>query len=743
MGKNDEIRIRRLIAMPHIVVVVLCWFLHAPAAAATLSDLAVPATPAPAPVPAACPSKCGDVEIPYPFGIGDECAWPGFTIKCNHSFSPPRPYTGTIEIKDISLEAGEMRVYTRVAHQCYNSSHHEEHVSTWLKLHGKSRLSRKRNEFTAIGCNTVAFLDGRKNGSYSTGCISTCASLKTAADDGEPCTGLGCCQVPSIPPNLSVLNISWGDGFDDDLVRADSPCSYAFVAEKGWYNFTRKDFSRAGSKRFGHRNGKNMVPTVLDWAIRKNGSCPSAAGSAAGQVAPACVSANSKCVNVTNGNGYLCKCSEGYAGNPYVTGNDGCTNINECELRKADPAKYEKLYPCYRGSRCIDTVGGYDCKCRFGLKGNGKTSDQGCRPMIPAPIVAILATVCAVIAFLALLFLQKIWRRRWFFDNNGGRLLEGMGITIFTEKELDSITKGKCTKIGQGAFGEVYKGTYKDQQVAVKYSIAKGATRTQNAFRWPKFFVPTKVPSSRARGQEFVDELRIQSLIRHVNVVRLIGCCLQTKVPMLVFEFIPQGSLEKKLHGFERHTLSLLNRLDIAIGSAEALSYMHSSGLQSVVHGDVKPANILLDDNLIPKVSDFGSSELALKMKHVCADMNYVDPVCIQTGKYCSMESDVYSYGVVLLELITRKKAKYDDGRSLPIEFVNRYKDNNERRKMYDQDMLSSTDALYPYCMECLDRMAAVAVRCLKNKVEKRPTMADVVKELKQLREQICTRVSS
>ncbi|BAT15322.1 Os11g0691650 [Oryza sativa Japonica Group] len=318
-----------------------------------------------------------------------------------------------------------------------------------------------------------------------------------------------------------------------------------------------------------------------------------------------------------------------------------------------------------------------------------------------------------------------------------------MGITIFTEKELDSITKGKCTKIGQGAFGEVYMGTYKDQQVAVKYSIAKGATRTQNAFRWPKFLVPTKVPSSRARGQEFVDELRIQSLIRHVNVVRLIGCCLQTKVPMLVFEFIPQGSLEKKLHGFERQTLSLLNRLDIAIGSAEALSYMHSSGLQSVVHGDVKPANILLDDNLIPKVSDFGSSELALKMKHVCADMNYVDPVCIQTGKYCTMESDVYSYGVVLLELITRKKAKYDDGRSLPIEFVNRYKDNNERRKMYDQDMLSSTDALYPYCMECLDRMAAVAVRCLKNKVEKRPTMADVVKELKQLREQICTRVSS
>uniref|UniRef100_A0A0E0F8V7 Protein kinase domain-containing protein n=1 Tax=Oryza meridionalis TaxID=40149 RepID=A0A0E0F8V7_9ORYZ len=690
MAKNDEIRIRRLIAMPHIVVVVLlCWFLHAPAAAATLSsDLAVPATPA----PAACPSKCGDVEIPYPFGIGVDCAWPGFTIKCNHSFSPPRPYTGTIEIKDISLEAGEMRVYTRVAHQCYNSSHHEEHVSTWLKLHGKSRLSPKRNEFTAIGCNTVAFLDGRKDGSYSTGCISTCASLDEAAHDGDPCTGLGCCQVPSIPPNLSVLNISWGDGFDDDLVRADSPCSYAFVAEKGWYNFSRHDFSRAGSKSFVNRTGDRSVPTV----------------------------AHSSCVNATNGEGYLCKCSAGYSGNPYVTG--GCININECELRREGPA----MYPCYSGSRCYDTEGGYKCKCRFLHRGDGKI-DKGCKPIIPATVVATIATAVAggILAFVVLYILKEHRRRQQnrSFDKNGGNILNKMmDIKIFSEEELKKMTKNYCEKrrIGKGYFGEVYKGITQDnQQVAVKRFVRNGEEHDK---------------------QDFADEITSQARIQHENLVRLVGCCLHTDVPMLVLEFIPRGSLYDVLHGNGRHThdLPLPTRLDIAVGCAEALACMHSNiGHKSVVHGDVKSGNILLGNNLEPKVSDFGSSKLMSVAKSdnwsVMADKSYIDPAYIKTGRFTE-KSDVYSFGVVLLELITRKKALYDDRKSLPLSFAKYYKDDYARRNMYDQDMLSSTDdALRPRYMECLDRMANIAIRCLKEDIDERPTMAEALEELKQL----------
>ncbi|KAL5204761.1 hypothetical protein ABZP36_009632 [Zizania latifolia] len=601
----------------------LMWFLlHSHAAAVALASLPVLATSAQR---SGCPSKCGDVNIPYPFGIGDDCAWPGFTVSCNDSFSPPKPYNGDVEIIDISLEKGQMHIYTLVASMCYNSTNTtESHFSTGITSTDSPFLvAQTSNEFTAIGCDTLAWLQGRDDKSFKTGCITTCASLDTAAQDNETCTGLGCCQLPSIPANLSNIEIDLSQ-VSGNSSWTYSPCSYAFVAKKDWYHFRRQDFSHNGSKLFvedsdGHKN----VRTVIDWAIRSNGSCPSE------KKAPACVSNNSYCIDATNGEGYLCNCSAGYAGNPYVTGDGGCKNINECELRKVDPAKYEKLYPCYGGSRCHDTEGDYECKCRFGHRGDGKINDKGCRPIISASILATVATVvaCAVLAILVLYVLKehKKRQRNRSFDKNGGNIIKRMmDIKLFTEEQLKKMTKNYQDVLGKGSFGEVYKGTIEDKQdVAVKRYIRQDAKEQYNK-------------------EHVAEEITNQARIQHANLLRLVGCCLETDVPMLVMEFIPKGSLHNMLHSADRHSynFSLLERLCIAIGCAEALAYMHSNDdHKSIVHGDIKSENILLDDKLEPKVADFGSSKLNSIAKYgkweVKTDWNYIDPTYLKTTKFC------------------------------------------------------------------------------------------------------------
>lgn len=338
------------------------------------------------------------------------------------------------------------------------------------------------------------------------------------------------------------------------------------------------------------------------------------------------------------------------------------------------------------------------------------------------------AVAGGILAFVVLYILKEHRRRQQnrSFDKNGGNILNKMmDIKIFSEDELNKMTKNYCEnrRIGKGSFGEVYRGITQDnQQVAVKRFVRKGEEHDK---------------------QVFANEIASQARIQHANLVRLVGCCLHTDVPMLVLEFIPKGSLYDMLHGKGRHMhLPLPTRLDIGIGCAEALAYMHSNiGHKSIVHGDVKSGNILLGNNLEPKVSDFGSSKLRSVAKYghwsVVTDENYIDPVYYKEGYYTE-KSDVYSFGVVLLELITRKEVLYNstpvDGRkSLPLEFVKNYK-NDDARKMYDQEILSNDEIISPNCLKCLDRMAGVAVRCLKTNVDKRPTMAEALEELMQLR---------
>ncbi|XP_066338601.1 wall-associated receptor kinase 2-like [Miscanthus floridulus] len=676
-----------------------------------------------------CQQNCGGVDIPYPFGTGTGCFRKGFEVACinNNNGSAGEILVlattdQTIRVLKLSVSpVPEARVLLPVAWQCFNTTGYVTGSYSGdvdFNKEGVYRISNTQNELFVLGCNTYAYTNGvrvhnsRYRYKYYTGCITVTPDT-TDPRDGA-CAGLGCCHV-DIPPGITDTSMTWTGWSHPDLDFC--PCNYAFIVEKGNYTFKASDLLSTHIP-----NNQTMplhvdwtMPLRLDWAIRDNGSTTSISCAQAPNKTDheyACRSSRSECVDSTNGPGYFCNCTKGYEGNPYIAG--GCTNINEC--------LHPESYPCPSGSKCINTDGGYKCQCKFGRRG------KQCGPLIPTPALALLATFVAGL-FLALLlwYVHRDKKRRMkaaFFDKNGGKILKGAaGINIFTEKQLEKITSHYSNLIGEGAFGKVFKGTTDDnQQVAVKRSHNEGKDIG-------------KRDNNLQQGDDIVNEITFQLGTTHTNLVRLVGCCLETNIPVLVFEFISKGSLHKLLHDTTHQVLRLRTRLNIAIGSAKALAYIHSNGDR--IHGDIKSANILLDDNLQPKVSDFGSSKILsvdMYARAVSADMSYIDPVYMKTERFVA-KSDVYSFSVVLLELTTRKTVKYGENKmnSLPVDFVKSCKEMGNGREMYDRDILSHDDgAQCQHCMECLDKIGTLAVRCLKEDVDERPTMAEVVDELKE-----------
>jgi serine/threonine protein kinase len=280
-------------------------------------------------------------------------------------------------------------------------------------------------------------------------------------------------------------------------------------------------------------------------------------------------------------------------------------------------------------------------------------------------------------------------------------------IRYFKEEDIRIITNNYNVLLGKGAFGEVYKGVLDDNSlVAVKRYIHNVK-------------------------ESFAKEVIVHCQINHRNVVRLIGYCIGENALMMVTEYISRGNLSDILHSSEI-SISLETRLSIAIGCAEALSYMHSQMYGKVIHGDIKPANILLDDNLNAKIPDFGISKLlstdnTLYTTHVLGSIGYMDPLFARSGCLTS-KSDVYSFGVVLLELITRRKAVDGGQISLTENFTQAIAKRKKIREFYDVKVADGNN------LRILDGIGKLAAKCLAMDIEKRPEMKAVAEHLRMFR---------
>ncbi|KAK2980032.1 hypothetical protein RJ640_020058 [Escallonia rubra] len=662
-----------------------------------------------------CQTRCGNLTVPYPFGIGpgSNCSiGEGFDITCNTSFYPPKPFIGDLEIYDISDT--QLRVSNVMAKKCYNQTGgvvHENTASTSLLTTPYS--FSEVNTFTVIGCDDFALISGSDQRNFTSGCVSMCSKAEDVLNGS--CSGIGCCQT-SIPKGLQYYITSLSSLEDHKGVWSFDPCSYAFLGEldsftfRGASDFSDPDFmTRTMAK----------VPLVLDWVIG-NQSCIKAQKSN-----DVVCESNSYCVDSDTGfGGYRCSCNKGYEGNPYIS--PGCQDIDECA--NPDNNTCDKI--------CINTPGSYNCSCPHGYFGDGQKSGRGCVaknsqfPVIKFSLGMGFGFLSIFIGITWLYFSitrrKLIKTREKFFLQNGGLLLKqqvssnegGVESTkIFTAEELEKATNNYAEDriVGRGGYGTVYKGILPDKRVV---AIKKSRIMDESQI------------------EQFINEMVILTQVNHRNVVKLMGCCLESEVPLLVYEFVSNGTLFHHIHSRGGMSwLSWENRLRIAAESAGALAYLHSAASKPIIHRDVKSANILLDEHYTTKISDFGASRLipldqAQVTTLVQGTLGYLDPEYFHTSQLTD-KSDVYSFGVVLAELLTGKKPlcleRSQEERNLATYFIMSVKKNRLFHILEPRVVREGT-------LEQLQIVAELVKKCLNLNGEDRPTMKEVAMELEGLR---------
>ncbi|KAG0473696.1 hypothetical protein HPP92_015045 [Vanilla planifolia] len=285
------------------------------------------------------------------------------------------------------------------------------------------------------------------------------------------------------------------------------------------------------------------------------------------------------------------------------------------------------------------------------------------------------------------------------------------GIPRYLYKDIQKATQNFTTILGQGSFGPVYKATMPaGEVVAVKVLANK----------------------SRQGEKEFQTEVVLLGRLHHRNLVNLVGFCVDKGQLMLVYEFMSNGSLAGLLYGDGPRTLSWEERLQIALDVSHGIEYLHDGASPSVVHRDLKSANILLDSIMRAKVADFGLSKEVIfdgRKSGLKGTYGYMDPSYMSTNKF-TKQSDIYSFGIILFELITAINPQQGLMEYINLAVIGGGDGRAEWDEIVDKKLIGNSNP------EEIRLLANIAHRCLHKNPSRRPAISDVTQAISRIKQQ-------
>ncbi|CAI0450451.1 unnamed protein product [Linum tenue] len=325
--------------------------------------------------------------------------------------------------------------------------------------------------------------------------------------------------------------------------------------------------------------------------------------------------------------------------------------------------------------------------------------------MIVGIIIGVLVP-CSILAIVMIIIIRRKRRQRAFEDEE----LQGIDTRpyTFSYAELRGATQdfSPSNKLGEGGFGPVYMGKLDDGRVIAVKQLS--------------------VQSHQGKSQ-FITEIATISAVQHRNLVKLYGCCIEGENRLLVYEYLENKSLDKALFGEKGLNLNWLTRYEVCLGVARGLAYLHEESRLRIVHRDVKASNILLDSELVPKISDFGLAKLYDDKKthistRVAGTIGYLAPEYAMRG-HLTEKADVFAFGVVALEVVSGRPNSdptLDEEKMYLLEWAWYLHENNREVELADS-RLSEFDE------EELKRFVGIALLCTQASPSLRPSMSRVV----------------